>query len=158
MFARREVSRVAKNEAVMGLRLMCLVIAGCLLGCGGARTTNAGTAPATQVRSPEEQQALLAFHLGLLAQRIDTHCPEHALDAVLNAGAAPTLPRCDVNMDVEDVALKLSGLVVNLGLAACVAVGPGPQTPTEHRFPGRVRVWRRVADRAWPRRALPRRT
>ena len=105
MFAPREGSRVAKSEAAMGLRLMCLVIAGCLLGCGGARTTNAGTAPATQVRSPEEQQALLAYHLGLLAQRIDTHCPEHALDAVLNAGAAPTLPPCDVNMDVEDVAL-----------------------------------------------------
>jgi len=91
----------------MGLRIVLLVVAGWMLGCGvgcGASAPPVEAAPPAM--DPDAQRALVAYHLGLLSKRMDAQCPEHALNAVLDAGAeADALPPCAVDVRADEVAL-----------------------------------------------------
>ena len=93
----------------MGLRVMLLralslwVCAWMLGGCGASAPPTEEAPPSGDLHA---QRTLIAYHLGLLAQRIDTACPEHALGAVLDAGGEPSaLAPCAVDVSTEELAL-----------------------------------------------------
>jgi hypothetical protein len=76
-----------------------------MLGCGAASVASTPPRQATlPARDPEEVRALLGYHLGLLAQRIDMQCPERALPSVLDTGAEG-LPPCAADVNAEEAML-----------------------------------------------------
>ncbi len=81
------------------------MMAGLMLGCGAASVAGTPPVQATRpARDPEEQRALLGYHLALVALRIDTQCPARALPSVLDAGAQGLSP-CTAAVDAEEAML-----------------------------------------------------